>query len=300
MECMKLFGHKPPKKYAHLIMNHRTFWDYYYRLLGLSVNLFEWKNIPDTIDPRFLELTLIERGYAVYFNDEVLGDLALPCRIGTPLNVYRIPVRRTAYAVNGYTKELTIENSVMIFNNYLHTPSVETILLFAGRLTEIERTIDVNVKAQKTPVTILCDPQQEFTFKNFYNKVSENEPVIIGNVQGFSLDSVKVLNTVSPYVGDKLNILKRQIWNEALTFLGIENVSSDKKERLVSDEVETNLGAVAAQRYTLLNSRREAAEKINKMFGTNIEVNFRAETRTEERIADLPENEYNGYREEVE
>ena len=130
--------------------------------------------------------------------------------------------------------------------------------------------------------------------------MSENEPVIIGNAQGFSLDSVKVLNTASPYVGDKLNILKRQIWNEALTFLGIENVSSDKKERLVSDEVETNLGAVAAQRYTLLNSRREAAEKINKMFGTNIEVNFRAETRTEERIADLPENEYNGYREEVE
>lgn len=290
---MKLFGHKPPKKYAHLIMNHRTFWDYYYRLLELSVNLFEWENIPETIDPRFLELTLIERGYAVYFNDDILGDLALPCRIGPPLNVYRIPVRRTAYSVNGYNKDLTIDNSVMIFNNYLHTPSVESILLFAGRLAEIERTIDVNVKAQKTPVTILCDPQQEYTFKNFYNKVSDNEPVIIANAAGFSLDSVKVLNTVSPYVSDKLNILKRQIWNEALTFLGIENVSSDKKERLVSDEVETNLGAVAAQRYTLLNSRREAAEKINRMFGTNIKVNFRAENKTTDPIEEMTETEYN-------
>lgn len=276
MQPFKLFKpHKPPKEYTPMILNTRTFWDYFYRLEELALNVFEWRNLPDSIDERFMELTLIERGYCVYFNDEIMGDLVLPCTYGGELDVYRIPIQRRAYSVNGYQKFLTKDDSVLIFNNYLHTPSIETIILFAKRLAEIERTIDVNVLAQKTPVTILCDKSQELTYKNLYEKAQGNTPVIIGSKTGLDLGDIKALNTSAPYVSDKLNILKRQIWNEALTFLGIENVSSDKRERLVSDEVETNLGAVQAQRWVMLNARQQAVKKINKMFGTNIEVVFK-------------------------
>lgn len=256
------------------MLNHQTFLDYFYRLMELAVNMFEWSEIPDTIDERFIELTLCERGYALYFNDEVMGNLCLPCAIGPKLDVYRIPMYRRAYSVNGYQKQCNEKDSVIIFNNYMHTPSMNTIMLYARRLYEIERTIDVNVKAQKTPVGLLCDEAQRLTIQNLYKQYDGNEPVIIG-AKNLDLGSVQAVTTSAPYVSDKLNILKKQIWNEALTFFGIQNSNAEKKERLLTDEVVSNLGGVEAQRYVLLNSRRQAAKQINKMFGTKIEVNFR-------------------------
>lgn len=259
-------------------LNQRTFVDYYYRLLELVVNVFEWKNLPEEIDERFLELTLAELGYAVFFYDEILEKyLALTCMFGTPLSVYRIPEQRRAYAVNGYQRELTSTDSVMIFNTYLHQSSVPTIELYARRLYEIERAIDVNVKGQKTPRFILCDESQRMTMVNMFKQYDGNEPLIVG-AKNLDLDSFSMLDAAIEFKADKLEVLKKQIWNEALTFLGIQNNSSDKKERQVSEEVEVNFGAVEAQRYTRLNARRQAAEQINKMFGLNIEVDFRVNT----------------------
>lgn len=276
MEAFKpLIKYKnPSEKWRAEKLNNDTFLDYFYRLEELAINMFEWSNVPDTIDIRFLELTLCEYGYCVYFNDDIIGNLALTCMLGGPLDVYRIPIYRRAYANNGYNKDLLPTDSVIIYNNYLHQPSIMTILLYARRLYEIERTIDVNVKAQKTPVAILCSEEQRLTLQNLYAKYDGNQPVIIG-AKNLDLDSVKAITTGAPFVANDLNILKRQVWNEALTYFGIENSNTEKKERLVTDEITSNLGGVQAQRYVMLNSRRDAVKKINKMFGTNIEVNFK-------------------------
>lgn len=134
---------KPAKKWKADVLNNQTFLDYFNRLQEIAINMFEWSNLPDTVDERFLELTLCECGYAVYFNDEEIGDLALTCMIGGKLDVYRYPICRRAYATNNYNKDLDNKNSVLIYNNYLHTPSMMTITLYARRLYEIERTIDV-------------------------------------------------------------------------------------------------------------------------------------------------------------
>lgn len=256
-------------------LNNKTYIDYYNRLMEMALNVFEWQNLPDTIDERFLELALYEHGYCVYFNDEFIGNLALTCTIGGQLDVYRIPIMRRAYAQNGYNKLLSSKDSVLIFNNYLHTPTSLTIELFARRLYEIERTIDVNVKAQKTPTLVLASEQQRLTMQNLYMQYDGNEPFIYGD-KNMDLDGIKSLKTDAPFVADKLQILKHQIWNEALTFCGIENSNADKKERLVSDEVGSNYGNIEAQRNVMLNARRQACKKINKMFGTNIEVGFRS------------------------
>lgn len=255
-------------------LNRNTFNDYFNRLFELAINMFNWENLPDTVDERFLELSLCEKGYCLYFNDDIMGNLALTCMIGGELDVYRIPTRRIAFAVNGYQAERTNKDSVLIFNNYLHTPTMQTISLYAERLTAIERAIDVNVNAQKTPIAILTDEKQKKTVEEIYRKYEGNAPVIIG-AKNLDLDSIKALTTGAPYVADKLNILKRQIWNEALTFFGIENANTEKRERLVSDEITSNLGGVQAQRYVMLNAREQAADKINRMFGTNISVKFR-------------------------
>lgn len=279
-------------------INKQTYIDYYQRLMEFAINMFEWRNLPPTVDERFLELTLYEKGYCLYFNDEVVGNLALSCTIGGMLDVYRIPTERRAFAVNGYNKICTSQDSVLIFNNYLHTPTILTIELFARRLYEIERTIDVNVKAQKTPTLILASEQQRLTMKNLYMQYDGNEPFIFGD-KDMEFDGIKCLKTDAPYVADKLQVLKHQIWNEALTFCGIENSNQDKKERLVADEVGSNYGNIEAQRNVMLNARRQAADKINRMFGTNIEVGFRSSLNTmvnsenvsRETIEEVGENE---------
>ena len=260
-------------------INNQTYIDYYQRLMEFAINMFEWRNLPPTVDERFLELTLYEKGYCLYFNDEVVGNLALTCTIGGMLDVYRIPTERRAFAVNGYNKICTSQDSVLIFNNYLHTPTILTIELFARRLYEIERTIDVNVKAQKTPTLVLASEQQRLTMKNLYMQYDGNEPFIFGD-KDMEFDGIKCLKTDAPYVADKLQVLKHQLWNEALTFCGIENSNQDKKERLVADEVGSNYGNIEAQRNVMLNARRQAADKINRMFGTNIEVGFRSSLNT--------------------
>lgn len=261
------------------VMNNRTYQQYYNRLTELAISMFEWKNLPEGIDERFLEMCLFSDGMAVFFKDEELDDyLCLQCMIKGKLNVYRIPLERTAYATNGYRRDLNIENSVIIYNNYLHTNSMLDVEMFSKRLYDLDRTIDVNAKAQKTPVLILCDETQRLTMKNLYKQYEGNEPFIFGN-KALNPNDLKVLTTGAPYVADKLYELKSQIWNEALTYLGISNTNITKKERMISDEVIRNMGGVIASRYSRLEMRRKACEEINKMFGLNIEVNYRADYR---------------------
>lgn len=273
-------GKSKREKWESALLNNRTYLQYYNRLLELAINMYEWKNLPDTVDERYLELTLFSDGMAVFFQDDGgLGYLCLQCMIGGELDVYRIPIDRTAYATNGYQMRLNNQNSVIIFNNYTHTNSMCDVEMYARRLYEIERTIDVNVKAQKTPLLIRATESQRLTMKNLYMQYDGNDPFIFGDKQ-LDIDGIKVLKTDAPYVADKLNILKRQIWNEALTYLGIENSNTEKRERLISDEITSNLGGVAAQRFCRLNARREAAEQINNMFGLKIQVDFREEIKT--------------------
>lgn len=255
-------------------MNNATFMQYYNRLLELSVSMFEWKNLPPTIDVRFLELALFSDGMSVFFKDEVLGCLALRTMIGGTLNVYQIPNIRTAYASNGYNKILNEENSIIIFNNLIHTNSMLDVEMFAKRLYNIDRIIDVNVNAQKTPIFISCDENQRLTMKNLYMKYDGNEPIIFGD-KNLSANSLKVLKTDAPYVADKLSDLKARIWNEALTYLGISNINTVKKERMITDEVIRNQGGTIASRYSRLEARRQACKQINEMFGLNIWCDYR-------------------------
>ena len=260
------------------VMNNRTYIQYYQRLAELSISMFEWKNLPDTVDERFLEICLFSDGKAVFFYDDVLGYLCLRCMINGRWNVYNIPIERKAYATNGYNKKLNMEDSVIIFNNYMHTNSKLDVEMFAKRLYELDRIIDVNAKAQKTPILVVCDENERLTMKNVYKDYEGNEPFIFGDKK-LSPDALKVLKTDAPYVADKIYQLKTNYWNEALTYLGISNTNINKKERMISDEVMRNMGGVIASRYSRLESRRQAVKKINEMFGLEIEVNYRADYR---------------------
>lgn len=269
-----------------LAMNNYTYMQYAYRLMELSISMFEWKNLPEGIDERFLEMVLFTDGHAVFFKDDELGDyLALQCLINGKLNVYRIPVKRRAFAVNGYQKQLTDKDSVIIFNNMLHTNSWLDVKMFAKRLYNLDRIIDVNANAQKTPILIKGNEQQRLTLTNLYKEYDGNAPVIFAD-KSLDMNALQVLSTQAPYVADKIYQLKTQIWNEALTYLGISNVSFQKRERMVSDEVTRSQGGTVASRYSRLNARRQACEQINKMFGLNIECDFREDYQFSEETFD--------------
>lgn len=262
--------------------NNRSFMLYYQRLLELSISMFKWDNLPDTVDERFMELALFGDGMCVFFKDKELDDyVALRCMIGGKLDVYNIPTIRNAYAANGYNQPLDQNDSVIIFNNMIHTNSVMMVEYYAKRLWDIDRTIDINIKAQKTPILIRCNETERLTMKNLYKNYTGNEPCIQGT-KGLNADNFTVLKTDAPFVADRVMSIRNNIWNEALTYLGISNTSFNKRERLLSTEAGNLNGDTVASRYSRLNARRQACEQINKMFGLDIWCDYRKDYQVPE------------------
>lgn len=260
------------------MLNNRTYLQYIEHLTELSISMFDYENLPDSVDWRFLELTLFDKGQALWFKDEVMGNIVTMFASNGPFNIYRVPINRHAYAVNGYQNDLDENNSVIIYNNLIRTNSVLDVKMYARRLYNLDRAIDVNANAQKTPVLIVCDQEQRLTMMNLYKEFDGNAPVVFGD-KALDLSALKVLRTDAPFVADKLFELKNQTWNECLTRLGISNVAFQKKERMVSDEVIRSQGGTVASRYSRLEARRQAIEKINDMFDLDIEVNYREDFR---------------------
>lgn len=257
--------------------NMQTYDSYYTRMKNLALNLFKWENLPKTVDKRYLELTLYNKGFVVFFESPA-GYVALNATLGPKMNVYNIPIQRNVFAVNGYQAKLDINNSVIIWNNYLHTNTDFIVQNFLNRMYHVERAIDINIRNQKMPKIIGCDKETEEKILNAYAMIDSNNFIIVtdsGTQTALtSGDSITTFDVSTPYVADKLLVARNQIWNEFLTFLGIENANNDKKERLVSDEVSSNSGNIEGERLIMLNARRDACEEINDMFGLNVSVRY--------------------------
>ena len=258
------------------------------RLTDIALSCVKWKNLPEEIDPRFLEWCLFYDGMAIFFKDDITEKfVCIQVMPSGQFNMYRIPKERTAYAVNGYqNSDLNEKNSVIIYNNLLRKPSVQDIEIYAKKLTNIDLTLNVNVNAQKTPIAIICDETQRLTFQQLYQNYAGNMPFIFGD-KGLNLDNVKSINTQADYKGEELNKLKTDIWNEALTYLGVSNVQYQKKERINTEEINRSMGGAFASRRSRIKARQNAVEEINKMFGLSIEVDF------EDEVDKIDNNGYN-------
>ena len=258
------------------------------RLTDIALSCVKWKNLPEEIDPRFLEWCLFYDGMAIFFKDDITEKfVCIQVMPSGQFNMYRIPKERTAYAVNGYqNSDLNERNSVIIYNNLLRKPSVQDIEIYAKKLTNIDLTLNVNVNAQKTPIAIICDETQRLTFQQLYQNYAGNMPFIFGD-KGLNLDNVKSINTQADYKGEELNKLKTDIWNEALTYLGVSNVQYQKKERINTEEINRSMGGAFASRRSRIKARQNAVEEINKMFGLSIEVDF------EDEVDKIDNNGYN-------
>lgn len=263
--------------------NFITFAHYFDWLQNMATNVFKWENLPETVPEYFIEQTLFTRGKAVFFNDPELGFLCLPASGNGVKNVYGEDVAWYAHSY-GYTKTIQADEGILIWNNNTKSPTSEIVLAFAGRLATVERVTDTNMNAQKTPVLLVGDEKSILTLKNIYKKYEGHEPVIFGDKNFMSQQTIASVNTQAPYVIDKLDVHKQNLWNEALTFLGIKNANTDKRERLITAEVDANDQHIQSNLYIMLTARERAVEQINERFGLDIRVSIRSDEYESEQM----------------
>lgn len=267
----------PPKDYFRdaILMNNDTYIDYLERMKKICLSMFEWQNLPESMNARFIEMCLFYNGQCAFLYDENYGYINTMASDGGYINLYGLPTeiicysyrynqRRSLYMQD--TGEEKDKECILVMNNYERYPTTASISLFAYRLAEAQRTADVNIKAQRTPVLITTDQKQYFTLKKMYEEYDGNTPAIFADKNLVNPDSLKAIKTDAPYIAQNIMDYKREIWNEFLTFMGISNLS-EKRERMISNEVDSNNELVNLNLQALLIPRKEACRQFNEKFG---------------------------------
>lgn len=278
-----------------LIVNDATYVDYLNRFKRIALSMFEWVNLPKSMDARYLELCLYYNGQASLLYDKKYGFINTKCAGSGYVNIYGLPDKFNCFSYGfnsmrelytGLNPLLTDEEKeakkneecILVMNNFDRTPTAGSMELFAWRLYLAQRTCDVNISGQRFPVMIVGDEKQRLMLENLYNQYNGNQPFIFGNKNQLNDDMLKAIKTDSPYVADKITEYKKEIWNEALTYLGINNISVQKKERLTENESNENNELVNLNLQSMLAPRLEACRQFNEKFGltgTDKEISVR-------------------------
>lgn len=266
----------PPKDAFRdaMLLNNQTYIDYLERMKKICLSMFEWK-LPDSMNARFLEMCLYYNGQASMLYDDDYGYMNTMCSDGGYINIYGLPTelncysyrfnqRRSLYLTD--TGEDKGKECILVMNNYERIPTASSIELFAYRLAEAQRTADVNIKAQRTPVLITTDQKQYFTLKKMYEEFDGNTPAIFGDKNVITPDALKALKTDAPFIVNDIMDYKLKIWDEFLTFMGLNNLS-EKKERLITSEANSNNEVINLNLQALLTPRKEACKQFNEKYG---------------------------------
>lgn len=254
--------------------------DYFERLKKISISMFDWVNLPESMDERFLELCLFYYGQAALLKDEKYGFINTKCASNGYLNIYGLPTslncysfeyqaERTTYQDGSINSGVVSEDSsaILVMNTAERISTASTISLYARRLAEADRSAEVNIRLQKFPIVMNVDEKQRLGALNLFRQYDGNEPLLFGDKNQMLSDSLKAVNTGIPFVADKIMAFKKEIWNEYLTFLGINNLEVSKKERLVASEATTNNEVINLNLMSFLVPRQKAAKQFNELFG---------------------------------
>ena len=275
--------------FESLYNNQATYADYMNRLKKVATSMFEWVNLPESMNQRYLEETLFYYGMAALLKHDEYGFINTRCASNGVINIYGLPTSLNCFSYdfntvkNLYTglplkEDKKDDTCILVMNNWDRIPTVATIQLFAYRLYEAEVTAMTNIKAQKTPILITVDETQRLMMENMYSQYEGNRPVIFGDKKQLQDGVIKAIKTDAPFVADKVMDYKKEIWNEALSFLGINNIMIQKKERLITDEANSNNELINLNLQSFLVPRMEACKQFNKKYGlegTDKEISVR-------------------------
>lgn len=260
------------RKRANLadLLNDLTFYQVYQKYKLIATTAFEWDGLPDGIEEKFIERYLFREGKAIFFKDPTMSFMCLKASDSGRVNVYGEPLSYHATGFN-YHELYDADKCVIIENNPLRLNTHDFIMFYVNKITEAERTMDVNVKAIKTPYIIACDDKDVLTFKRIFQMIDGNTPAIYAD-KGLNLDALNVLKTDATFMGNDLMDYKKSVENELLTFLGFDNLAVDKKERVNLSEANSNNQITESFADLQLKSRERACERINEMYGLNVSV----------------------------
>lgn len=267
----------PPKDAFRdaILLNNDTYIDYLERMKKICLSMFEWVNLPQSMNARFIEMCLYYNGQAALLYDNELGYINTMASDGGYINIYGLPTevicysyqfnqRRELYTVD--TGAEKGEECILVMNNYERIPTSASVTLFAYRLAEAQRTADVNIKSQRTPILITTDQKQFFTLKKMYEEYDGNTPAIFADKNLITPDALKALKTDAPFIANNIMDYKREIWNEFLSFIGVNNLA-EKRERLITSEVDSNNELINLNLQALLIPRKEACKQFNEKYG---------------------------------
>lgn len=258
-----------------MLLNSQTYVDYLERMKKICMSMFEWVNLPNTCNARFLEMCLYYKGQAGLLYDTNYGFINTQAVSAGTINIYGLPTQINCFSFSySEQRELYVPNTnrpkdeecILVMNNYERIPTCATIELFALRLAEAQRTADVNIKAQRTPILISTDQKQKLTLKKMYEEYDGNTPAIFGDKNVLTGDELKAIKTDAPFIANDVMEYKREIWNEFLTFIGVSNLS-EKRERLISNEVDSNNELINLNLQSYLAPRKQACKEFNEKFG---------------------------------
>lgn len=244
----------------------------YYKMLAL--NMFTWENLPETMNSRYIENALYEHGLCLINNDENMSLISVPCNFGANMNING---ESTEVITSGYNYIKTInyinnKDCVLIRNNDLAKATRDYIANYAERMLEVEMCIRANINQQKFPWFINATEKTKKSLELIFDKVENFEPYILANREiGLGDNALEVLTMPTPFVADKLNQYKYELEREILTFLSLNN-NFEKKERLLTDEINSNNDFISTNAMLMYKNRLQACEEINKKFGLNVKV----------------------------
>lgn len=238
----------------------------------MAVNRFKWGGLPSSVDVRYMELTLFRYGLSVFYKDKDFDQfLALQASASGRMNYAQNP---TAFTINGnssfVSKRLPAKHVVPIWSNYLRIPDWDIVAIYAQRLAELDRTIEINSKNARRPKVLVTNENQRLSGVNIVRQFDEGNPLIQINrdsAMGALNEYVTSFDLgVDPDSLEKLHILRTRIWGECMGMLGFDFANQDKKERLVASEVDANNSQVDAMRAANLNARQFAADQMNEKY----------------------------------
>lgn len=253
---------------------------FFYKYYNLAITRFEWLNMPEEIDPFFIEDIMFWRGKGVMLKDPNIDMYAfMKCNLTGQMDIYNIPEDRFAYANTGYTKMYGKKDSVILWDSPLTFPKMCSVRTYAKAMANLWETRDINIFAQRTPVVFAMSEDNRLSYENIINKYQQYIPVF--KVDDYmNLDKIKALKTDAPYLVDKLQNEMRVLESELLTELGIESNPTEKKERVITGEVEGNNGKTEMYRNVNLSTRKRFCKQVNKLWGLNVDVRFRSDLYT--------------------
>lgn len=262
-------------------------------LIELCVNRFKWQGLPPSIDERYLEMTLFSKALCVfYYDNEFNRYLTLNASGIGRVNMYDNPTKFTVIGNTMVNKTLESYECVPIWSNYTRVPDLDIVLVYANRLAELDRTIEINSKNMRQQKIIFASQNTKLSMANADRQMDEGQATLYltkGTFDKNDIDSIDV--GIDGKNLETLIMARERIWANAMTMLGINNFNTEKKERLVAAEVDGGDEQVDQMKNIALNARKQACVRINEMYPElTVSVDFATQTTPEQpQLANLGE-----------